>query len=306
MKIDRLLGILIILLKNDMVTAPMLAEHFEVSRRTINRDIEDLCKAGIPVVTIQGTGGGIKIADGYKIDKTLLSGKEMQAILAGLKSLDSVSGTREYQHLMDKILPQDIGEEKNIYDASGNIVIDLASHYKGSLSEKMALFKEAMEKNRLVEFDYYAISGESHRTIEPYLLIFQWKGWYLYGFCLQRQDYRLFKLNRLVNPQLKEEIYRKRNYPMPNLDVDEMYHDNIKLKVLFAKNCKWQLIDEYGIESFKETEEGLLFEGHFANKDSMMSWLFSFGNQVTILEPSQIKEEYLMMIEAIREKYRET
>ena len=114
MKIDRLLGILTILLKNDMVTAPMLAEHFEVSRRTINRDIEDLCKAGIPVVTIQGTGGGIKIADGYKIDKTLLSGKEMQAILAGLKSLDSVSGTREYQHLMDKILPQDIGEEKNI------------------------------------------------------------------------------------------------------------------------------------------------------------------------------------------------
>ena len=171
-------------------------------------------------------------------------------------------------------------------------MIDLASHYKGSLSEKMALFKEAMEKNRLVEFDYYAISGESHRTIEPYLLIFQWKGWYLYGFCLQRQDYRLFKLNRLVNPQLKEEIYRKRNYPMPNLDVDEMYHDNIKLKVLFAKNCKWQLIDEYGIESFKETEEG--------------SWLFSFGNQVTILEPSQIKEEYLMTIEAIREKYRET
>lgn len=92
MKIDRQLGILSILLQTESVTAPYLSEIFEVSRRTINRDIEDLCKAGIPIVTRQGKDGGISIIDGYKIDKTMLTRDEMQDILAGLRSLDSVNG----------------------------------------------------------------------------------------------------------------------------------------------------------------------------------------------------------------------
>lgn len=73
MKIDRLIGILTILMQKEKVTAPYLAEKFEVSRRTINRDIEDMCKAGIPIVTLQGKNGGISIMEGYQIDKTLLT-----------------------------------------------------------------------------------------------------------------------------------------------------------------------------------------------------------------------------------------
>ena len=94
MKIDRLIGILSILLQKEMTTAPELAEHFEVSRRTINRDIEDLCRAGIPIQTFQGAGGGIGIMSGYRMDRTLLTSRDMQMILAGLRSLDSVSGSR--------------------------------------------------------------------------------------------------------------------------------------------------------------------------------------------------------------------
>ena len=93
MKIDRLIGILSILLQKEMITAPELAEHFEVSRRTIGRDIEALCKAGIPIRTMQGSGGGISIMNGYRMDRTLLTSRDMQMILAGLRSLDSVSGS---------------------------------------------------------------------------------------------------------------------------------------------------------------------------------------------------------------------
>ena len=103
MKIDRLIGILSILLQEEKTTAPELAERFEVSRRTINRDIEDLCKAGIPIRTAQGTGGGISIMDGYRMDRTILTSKDMQVILAGLRSLDSVSGSSYYSQLMEKI-----------------------------------------------------------------------------------------------------------------------------------------------------------------------------------------------------------
>ena len=105
MKIDRLIGILALLLQQERVTAPQLARTFEVSRRTIQRDVEALCRAGIPLVTTQGQGGGISIMEGYRIDSTLLTSGDMQAILAGLRSLDSVSGTNRYAQLMEKLSP---------------------------------------------------------------------------------------------------------------------------------------------------------------------------------------------------------
>ena len=98
MKLDRLIGILSLLLQREKVTAPELAERFEVSRRTIQRDLEALSKAGIPLVTTQGAGGGISIMEGYRVNRTVLTAPEMQAILAGLRSLDSVSGTRRYNN----------------------------------------------------------------------------------------------------------------------------------------------------------------------------------------------------------------
>ena len=103
MKIDRLIGILSILLQEEKITAPELAERFEVSRRTINRDIEDLCRAGIPIFTSQGAGGGISIMDGYRMDRTILTSRDMQMILAGLRNLDSVSGSHYYGQLMEKL-----------------------------------------------------------------------------------------------------------------------------------------------------------------------------------------------------------
>ena len=136
MKIDRLIGILSILLQQEKITAPELAKKFEVSRRTINRDIENLCKAGIPIVTKQGQNGGISIIDGYKIDKTLLTSSDMQAILSGLGSLDSVSGTNQVSILMEKL------GASNFISGNPNILIDLSSWYKDSLSPKIEQIKK--------------------------------------------------------------------------------------------------------------------------------------------------------------------
>ncbi|WP_341472406.1 YafY family protein [Clostridium rectalis] len=210
-KIDRLIGILTILLQKERVTAPELSKKFEVSRRTINRDIEDLCKAGIPLVTSQGVGGGICIAEGYKVDKTLFTSKEIQSIFAGLKSLDSVSGDSKYKQLVYKIFGREVVDaEDNVYDESGHILIDLASHYKGTLAPKIELIRAAIDESKVIEFDYYCYSGESTRVVEPYLLVFQWSSWYIWGFCRNRKDFRLFKLNRLLNLRSIEEVYTKR------------------------------------------------------------------------------------------------
>ena len=162
MKIDRLIGILSVLLQKEKMTAPELAERFEVSRRTINRDIEDLCKAGIPIQTSQGTGGGISIMEGYRLDRTILTSKDMQMILAGLRSLDSVSGSSYYCQLMEKIRT---GSSEFI-SGRDSILIDLSSWYGDSFTPKIETIQDAVENRHLVRFQYYAPSGESERTVD--------------------------------------------------------------------------------------------------------------------------------------------
>ena len=144
MKIDRLIGILSILLQKEKVTAPELAEQFEVSRRTINRDIEDLCKAGIPISTSQGIGGGIRIMDGYRMDRTLLTSKDMHMILAGLRSLDSVSGSHYYGQLMEKLKT---GSSSYI-GGNETILIDFSSWYKDSLAPRLKRSRMRSKKEK--------------------------------------------------------------------------------------------------------------------------------------------------------------
>ena len=193
MKFDRLLGILTVLLQNERVTAPRLAKKFEVSRRTIIRDIDALCVAGIPIVTHQGIGGGIAIAEGFKFDKTVLTEDERSGIIAALKGIGSVSNQRQIERTLDKLGGGRFVSERE------PVVIDLASFHKEQLTEKIETIKQAIHNQRLIEFDYYYEKGQSRRRIEPYSVIYHWSSWYVTGFCVKRQDWRLFKLTRLWN-----------------------------------------------------------------------------------------------------------
>ena len=161
MKMERLIGILSILLQRENVTAPELAEQFEVSRRTIQRDIESLCRAGIPISTAQGAGGGISIMEGYRVDRTVLTDPEMQAILAGLRSLDSISGTRRYAQLMEKLSAGTGG----LVPGSAHMLIDLSSWYKTSLPPKIELIQGAIEQHHTIRFTYFSPKEESVRAL---------------------------------------------------------------------------------------------------------------------------------------------
>jgi len=301
MKIDRLIGILSILLQREKVTAPFLAEKFEVSRRTINRDIEDICKAGIPVVTVRGQNGGISIMEGYKIDRTLLTSSDMQSILAGLRSLDSVCGTNRYQQLMEKL---SVGNS-DVLTSNNHIMIDLSSWYKSSLAPKIEIIQAAIERREKISFTYYAPQGESSRVIEPYLLIFQWSSWYVWGYCLEKQDYRLFKLNRMLDLKNMVETYEVRQIPPPNLSSQRAFPIMIDVKALVKPSMKWRLIEEFGIDSFRQRDDGkLLFQFGFADKENLFSWLLSFGNQVELLEPKELRAELLSITTQINEIYK--
>ena len=287
MKIDRLIGILSILLQEEKTTAPELAERFEVSRRTINRDIVDLCKAGIPIRTAQGTGGGISIMDGYRMDRTILTSKDMQMILAGLRSLDSVSGSQYYGQLMEKI---QTGSSEFI-SGRDSMLIDLSSWYKGSLAPKIDVIQSAIENRHLIEFKYYAPSGESNRRIEPYYLVFQWSSWYVWGWCLNRKDYRLFKLNRMDRVAETDKEFVCRNAPMPDLSTEKIFPGGIRVKALFTLDMKWRLVEEFGPHCFTETDDGrLLFTADYTDMENLVTWLMTFGAKAEVIEPAEARD----------------
>lgn len=302
MKIDRQIGILSILLQRESVTAPYLAAQFEVSRRTINRDIEDLCKAGIPIITKQGIHGGISIMEQYKMDRTLLTNGEMQDILAGLRSLDSVNGTNRYGQLMEKLS----AGSSDFMVGDQSVLIDLSSWYKDSLAPKIELIRKAIEESRELAFIYYSPKGESLRCIEPYYLIFCWSSWYVWGWCKKRENYRLFKLNRMDQVQVSERTFAKRQAPMPDLSNERVFPGGIKVKALFEPECKWRLVEEFGTGCFFEREDGkLLFHADYTDKENLVTWLLSFSDKVELLEPEEIRVELRESIENMRKRYAE-
>jgi predicted DNA-binding transcriptional regulator YafY len=300
MKIDRLLGIVMILLQKEKVTAPYLAEKFEVSRRTINRDIEDLCKAGIPVVTIQGGNGGISIADGYRIDKSVLTYQEMEHVVAALRGMDSITPQVGTEQLLNKFFLK----KEHVVSVRDSIIINLSSHYKNELTGKISLIKEAVQNNRLIRFRYYSNKGDSLRRIEPYYLTFQWAGWYVFGYCMERHDFRLFKLNRLWELKDTQEIFSPREISDENKDFSRYFREEFPITLLFDAGVKYRLIDEYGVECFTIQEDGrLLFRTGFANKDYMLSWILSFGDKVEVVYPKGLKQEIKKIAENILQHY---
>lgn len=288
MKIDRLIGIVTILLQKDKVTIPELADRFEVSCRTIQRDIDSICQAGIPIVSMQGYGGGLTVAEGYKLDKTILTKEELQAVFTGIKSIDSVSKTAYEQTLMEKFS----NGKGAVFAEHDMILIDLASWYQDSLPDKIETIKQAILNRKQVSFLYYSNKGESKRIIEPYLIAFKWGAWYVYGYCLTKLEYRLFKLNRLWKLDNTKMTYVPRDISEKKMDFEPyFYSEEIRLTALFEPKAKYRLIEEYGPECFTISESHkLLFKRSFSNPEYLLQWIMSFGDCITVIAPVELRE----------------
>lgn len=301
MKIDRLIGILSILLQRDKVTAAELAEKFEVSRRTIVRDIEDLCKAGIPVSASQGRGGGISVMEGFKIDRTLLSEEDMKAILTGLQGLDSVSESSRYRRLMDKL---DAENAVSAVGAGNGIIVDLSSWDKNAVSPKLETIKQAIEKSEKISFMYYSPDRTERREIEPYRLVFQWASWYAWGFCTKRNDYRMFKLTRMTDLTVGEKFVPRE---IPAYSCDKLRHTRgeIAVRVRFDSSVKWRLVDEFGAEYLTEDEDGsITLDFTWSDVPSFYSYIAGFRDAAEIIAPEEYRKEFSDVLEKMLKRYR--
>lgn len=298
MKIERLVSIIMILLQRKKVTAAELATRFQVSKRTIYRDLTDLCLAGIPIITMAGTDGGILIADDYKIDKTLFTERELYAIFAGLLSLDSISSKHQYQKIISKFL------DLKQFAANNHMLICLSSHYKETLAPKIEQIQQAIESLQQITFDYYNAQGEQQIILEPHLLIYQWSAWYVFGYRAGCGEFRMYKLNRVWSLQLIDQPFAFREIPQEKLEFDRYFTNEIQAVILFDKTVAYRLIEEYGQNCYKPLANGkLLFEFPFTNKEYLFHWVLGFADKAELLEPVEFRAELKERVEKLLQKY---
>jgi len=287
MKIDRLFEIVYLLMDRKCLTARELAEHFEVSRRTILRDLETLAAAKIPVYTTQGRGGGISLVDGFVLNKTTLTEEEQKQILFALGSLPAAQ----------------YGEAKNVLSKLGAlfqkseadwIEVDFSRWGQGQKDNlRFNLLKRAILGRVIVRFEYVSSYGQnSFREVCPLKLIFKSRAWYAQCFCLARRDYRTFRLNRMLGLELTGKIFVGEHFTPPPLDSAEApLASLVLLELEFPPQVAYRVYDEFDGESIDRNDDGSLHVlTRLPEDDWLYGFLMSFGDRVRVVKPRRIRE----------------
>lgn len=300
--INRLLGMIYILMRQGTVTAAELAERFEVSVRTIYRDMDTLSAAGIPVYAKKGKNGGICLTEQFVLNKMLLTKDEQQEILSGLVSL------RETKAEAGENILQKLGEFFRT-DPVDWLAIDL-SDWSGSRVQLYDNIKNAILARRLLQFDYYGKNGQMRRrTVEPVKLLFKEYTWYLKAYCRERKDWRLFKLFRIKRLLVQEETFVPRAECIPQEDAlqGREIQTDLNMTVVDVRIDKREAYRVY--DRFEEEEIEVLPDGNFMVHFhlTMDDWgygvLLSFGPSAEVLAPETVRQEMKRRVQQMAKWY---
>lgn len=285
MQMNRLFEIIYILLSKKTVTARELAERFEVSRRTIYRDIDTLSLAGIPIYTSKGKGGGIGLLDEFVLDRSVLSESEQNEILYALQGLSAVK-TEETEQVLKKL---GAFWSRNV---TNWIEVDFSDWSCLCIGQFHPL-KTAIIDRYIIEFDYYNSYGEkAWRRIEPVQLWFKHRGWYIKGFCLDKNDIRLFKLTRMKNLTVTDETFPKRNLPENNTEnmPEENSRPDIRLTLKISPEMTYRVYDEFDENQItKNVDSSFTVTVTWPEDEWVYGFILSFGEFIKVLEPEYIK-----------------
>ena len=308
MKVDRLVNIIMILLDKKRIGAQELADMFEVSPRTIYRDIDAINLAGIPVRGASGVGGGFEIMEKYKIDNKVFSTADLSSILMGLSSISNMIRGDELVNALAKVksfIPAD--RAKDIEFKANQIYIDLSPWIGNrNVQPYLEIIKSALQENKLLTFEYADRYGnKTARITEPYQLVLKSSHWYLQGYCLKRNDYRLFRLSRMSNLQIQDEFFKPRDYQKPQYDFNDILETmQTKIKIRIHKSVMDRVLDYCTYEQFSpDGDEHYIVSFPFIENEYYYNILFSFGDKCECLEPLHIRTEMKRRIHDIATIY---
>lgn len=301
MQINRLFEIVYMLFNQKTITARELAQHFEVSQRTIYRDIDTLSQSGIPIYTNKGKGGGISILPQFVLNKSVLSDVEQNEILSALQGLNALNIPN-----IDPVL----SKLAALFNKNNTSWIDVNFSHWGSDDseiEKFMSLKNTILEKKVITFDYYSSYGEKlTRSVEPLKLVFKGRGWYLYGYCRLKNDYRMFKITRIRNLESSDESF-SRDIPQDIWSQSENTgnrDDIITLVLKIDAKMTYRLYDEFQPENITRNDDGsFTVKTTIPENDWVYGYIMSYGEYAEVLEPPHIKEIIVRKYQKGLEKY---
>lgn len=297
MRESRLFKIVYHLLDKGQATAPELAEKFEVSVRTIYRDIDALSGAGIPVYAEAGRSGGIHLMNDFILDKAVFSEEEKQEILTALQSINFTNNMSNRQTL-EKL--------SAIFNMSSDdwLEVDFSRWgNRGTDNEKFELLKSAVIHQKCVKITYANSCGTiRERIVQPLKMSYKAMAWYLKAYCTKKQDYRIFKLTRIIDFELLTDGFCKSSFPKIDETLGQAYHTIV---LRFPKNVSYRVFDEFDQTQVSKKENGdLIVSVEMPENEWLIGYLLSFGTQVDIIEPAYLKDIVAEQAKKIYEKYK--
>lgn len=308
MKMNRLISIIMLLLERKTISAAELARTFEVSKRTIYRDIESINAAGIPIITSPGINGGIGIMEEYKVDKRLFSESDLISLLIGLSGVHSALGSEETKQAMNKLKALVPKEKQNDIDKlASRITIDLSPWQKDIMREGyLQIINSAIVEQKILCFDYFDIKGDvSFREVEPYRLLHKGNSWYLQGFCLLREEMRTFRFSRMRKLIASERAFTPRASDFLTVSKEIDYDiPQVMVKIRFDDTLKGQIISYFSDIDIRYENGKNIAIIPILDGDIGVRFLLSLGEACECLEPQDIREKVIQKAEAVLELYK--
>jgi predicted DNA-binding transcriptional regulator YafY len=305
MRSDRLFSILLILSNKGRLTGRELAEHFEVSVRTIYRDLDKISEAGIPIAAVGGKAGGFYIMDNYSLDDLYLNKEEHHTLMAVLDSLNVIFGkNKQFNDIALKF--QNVYKKKHDNNQQLNINMSHIS-MEDELKEYVFIINKGIEESKLMIFHYINRNMEfSERCVEPIRIEYIRGQWYLTGYCRNRKDYRKFKLVRIKNLRLGDGFLKKN---ISAGELEEIFHKSyeskdIKIRLKFTNKIGKQLTEYFLKSNIKKSEAGdFIVEEHFPYEEGLIKFILGFGNECEVISPEYLREDTKKYLKKILEKY---
>lgn len=298
MRESRLFRIVYYLLQNGKATAPELAQKFEVSIRTIYRDIDSISSAGIPIYATQGKGGGISILNDYTLDKSLLSEQEQEQMLTALQGMIATT-EKNSNELLTKL--------SGLFQINSTnwIEVDFSDWaHRTPQQNTFNIIKEAIFQKRVISFCYFSGKGNKEkRNVRPIRLVFKSKSWYLYSFCLLRNDYRFFKLTRIKELEMLSETFTQ-DFTPTKIEKQIQVENTVAVKLKFDRQAAFRVYDECTDNITEDSQGNLYVQIELPDNGVLYSYVMSFSDSVEIIEPQSIREQMKKRLQKMQEKYR--
>lgn len=289
MKTDRLLGITVYLLNHKKTSAKKLADHFEVSPRTIQRDIESLCLAGIPVVSTYGADGGYDIMDTFKMERQIAGQNDYTYIVAALQGFVSAYNGQGANEVLEKM--QLLSEHD-----STDVILDFSvAKENAGISDKLTTIQKGIESGYTTQFYYTnAQNMKKNHEVEPVAAIYKWYGWYLMAYSTVSEDYRLYKLVRMEQLHITENHSTKKHETKIAMELLQKQPDKrtyLDIRLLGKHAIRAKCLEYLNGTIVEELNNGdFIMRLHVPEEEHFWySSILAFGNQIQIIEPESLR-----------------